>query len=169
MKLTLAVLLFALPLGAQCHYGHDGSYLLPDKACTPGVVDTTLVADLSKKPHMVGGVEHNLCATDFRTGPFRHTTESTKKKACAEYGVTKCPNAATIEIDHLVSLEIGGRDVLANLWPQPQPQAREKDHGTEDPLPKLICAGKISLKDAQACISGDWVACEKKVAALEGK
>jgi hypothetical protein len=39
-------------------------------------------------------------------------------------------------------------------------------------LPKLVCAGKISLADAQSCISKDWVACGVRVKALlaaEGK
>lgn len=116
---------------------------------------------------MVGGHEANLCAKDFRTGPWRKVDESEKKKVCAEYGIAKCPNLKTIEIDHLISLEIGGDDSIANLWPQPQPQARLKDHGTEDPLPKLVCSGKISLKEAQSCISGDWVKCMAQVKSLK--
>ena len=41
---------------ARCHYGHDGAYLLPDPVCTPG--------------------QANLCAKDFRTGPWRKVSES---------------------------------------------------------------------------------------------
>lgn len=112
--------------------------------------------------------EANLCAKDFRTGPYRKTSEATKKAACAEYGAADCPGPKW-EVDHLISLEIGGEDALPNLWPQPITQARVKDHGTEDVLPKLVCSGKISLKDAQTCISGDWVKCAARVKKLEGQ
>ncbi len=169
-KRLILVLLLTAPLAAQqtAHYGKDGAYTLPDARVTPGAVNVQLVADTTGKPHMVNGVEANLCAKDFRTGPWRKVSESEKKKACAEYGAQSCPGPDW-ELDHLISLELGGSDGLANLWPQPILQARLKDHGTEDPLPKLVCAGKISLKDAQACISSNWVKCAARVRALEGK
>lgn len=166
MKLAVLFLL-TTPLFAQAHYGHDGQYALPDPKVTPGAVDSRLIADTSGKPHMVGGVEANLCAKDFRTGPWRKVSESEKKKACTEYGITKgCPGPA-YELDHLISLEIGGSDDLENLWPQPIKEARIKDHSTEDVLPKLVCSGKMSLKEAQSCISTDWVACGKKIAGMK--
>lgn len=154
--------------GQTAHYGHDGAYKLQDSRVTPGAVNAGLIADPSGRPHMVAGVEANLCAKDFRTVPYRHTSEATKKKACAEYGAQACPGP-NWEVDHLISLEIGGADELGNLWPQPIGEARVKDHQTEDVLPKLICSGKIGLKDAQTCIRGDWVKCGARVRALEGQ
>lgn len=169
MKISIlaVALLTAIASAQTCHYRTDGQYTLPDARCTPGQANPALIADPSGKPHMVDGHEANLCAKDFRTGPWRKVDESEKKKACAEYGLTKCPDEKTLELDHLVSLELGGSDALANLWPQPQPQARLKDHALEDPLPKLVCSGKISLVEAQSCISGDWAACMAKVKTLE--
>jgi len=156
----LVLALLAMPLMAQ-------QYARPNPKITPGAVDARLVADTSKKPHMVGGVEANLCAKDFRTGPWRKVSESEKKAACKAYGqATACPGP-NWELDHLISLEIGGSDAVQNLWPQPIADARVKDHGVEDPLPKLVCAGKISLKDAQACVSTDWVTCMARVKMLE--
>lgn len=168
-RLILPALLIATAAAQTggARYRHHGAVLLPDARVTPGAVEPALVADTTGRPHMVGGHEANLCAKDFRTGPWRRVDESLKKKACAEYGVAKgCPGPA-YEIDHLISLEIGGSDALANLWPQPIAQARTKDHGTEDPLPKLVCSGKINLKAAQECISKDWVACTATVKRLE--
>ena len=161
---------FPMPAHSQtCHYGHDGAYLLPDPHCTPGQANPRLIADLSRNPHMVNGVEANICAKDFRTKPWRKVSESEKKTACEMYGITSgCPGPG-YELDHLCSLEFGCSDSLSNLWPQPIKQARIKDHGTEDKLPKLICEGKISLKDAQTCIEGDWVTCAKRVQQLEAK
>lgn len=163
-------LLFACSaLWAQmAHYRHNGKTELPDAHLTPGAVNLDAVADLSGKPHLVGGIEMNLCAKDFRSTAIRKTIKNfagLKKKACAEYGVAQCD--ASVEGDHLISLEIGGcKDCLTNLWPQNMVQARVKDHQVEDVMPKLICSGKIELKAAQACIANDWVACAQRIKGL---
>jgi hypothetical protein len=157
---------------AGSHYGHDGQYALPDKTISPGVVDSTLVADLSKKPHMIGGVEHNICAPDFRTPAFRVATksQSIKKKVCAAYGITTgCPGPK-YELDDMVPIFSGGKNVQANLWPQPILEARVKDHQVEDKLggPRgFVCRGKITLKEAQSCILTDWVSCAAQIKRLE--
>lgn len=155
---------------AQAPYGADGNFALPDKKLTPGAVDPLAVADLSGRPHRVKGIERNVCAKDFRTGPIRagiRNFAGLKKKACAEYGTARCDKS--VEGDHLISLEIGGcPDCLTNLWPQPMEEARVKDRQVEDRLPKLVCAGKLTLAEAQKCIAGDWVACGKKVTMLRG-
>jgi len=152
-------------------YAQSGIYALPDRAATPGVVDPRAVADLSGARHISGGVERNICAADFRSTAIRKTIRNfagLKRKACAEYGLAKCDGS--VEGDHLISLEIGGcPDCLANLWPQPMDEARVKDHQVEDVLPKLICAGKISLRGAQECIARDWVACGERLKGLESK
>lgn len=156
---------------ATAHYRHDGNYVLPDAKATPGVVDSTLVADLSKTPHLVDGVEHNICAADFRTPPFRVATKSEKIKraVCQAYGIASgCPGPG-YELDDICPIEGGCKNVEANLWPQPIDQARVKDHSVEDVLggPRgLICAGKIGLREAQECIKTDWVACAKRIKAL---
>jgi hypothetical protein len=140
---------------------------------TPGAVDVTLVADLTKTSHPVNGIEHNICAAGFTTPPFRVATKSQKIKTavCRAYGLTTgCPGPAW-ELDDIIPIEVGGQNVQANLWPQPIAEARVKDHQVEDTLggPRgLVCAGRITLKDAQFCIMNDWVACAvtmKKLAA----
>ncbi len=151
---------------ATCRYRIDSGYDLPDPHCTPGQADPRLVADLSKAKHLVDGIEANICAKDFRTGPWRKVSESEKKTACEMYGITSgCPGPG-YEVDHLISLELGGNDSVANLWPQPLTQARIKDHRVEDVLPKLICSGKMSMVDAQKCISSNWVACAARIATV---
>ncbi len=159
-----------LVYAAQARYASDAGLALPDKKLTPGAVDPLAVADLSGKRHLVRGIERNVCAKDFRTGPIRagiRNFAGLKKKACAEYSVAQCDKS--VEGDHLISLEIGGcPDCLANLWPQPMEQARIKDRQVEDKLPRLVCAGKLTLSEAQKCIAGDWVTCGKKVTMLIG-
>lgn len=68
--------------------------------------------------------------------------------------------------DHLVPLELGGapRDPR-NLWPQPNDVtladgtaigSKEKDD-LEDVLHEKVCAGEMTLSDAQLAIARDWL------------
>ncbi len=127
---------------------------LPNPKLTPGAVRTTNTKE--------------VCSTT--TKQFRNTTEAMKKQACAEYKIADCPKEKVMEIDHLISLELGGADEIANLWPQlatypdGSPGFHVKDK-LENDLHRLVCAGKMKLTDAQECIRTDWIACAKKVAA----
>lgn len=151
----------------EAHYGSHqiapGSAApLPDPKVTPGVADPDAVADLSKAAHMVDGVEHNLCAKDFSTPPIRKKIvdfERLKQDVCKEYGVTACD--ASVEGDHLISLENGGcKDCLQNLWPQPVDANGVVGFRTKDTVENrthdLICAGKITLEQGQRGLAGDW-------------
>jgi len=69
------------------------------------------------------------------------------------------------EIDHFVSLELGGSNDIKNLWPQPYAApvvenqtlgARQKDV-VETALHRMIARGQITLKQAQDIILTDWV------------
>jgi hypothetical protein len=155
----LVILALATAVSAQtATYRHHGATVLNDLTVTPGDVRSV--------------TKSQLCDPSFHTATVRHVTESEKKAACAEYGLT--PTQCTgekVEIDHLLSLELGGSNDIKNLWPQPyapKPGAREKDV-VENSLHRLVCAGKIGLPEAQKCISSDWVACEQKMNTLEGK
>ena len=111
-----------------------------------------------------------LCTTSTKL--VRHTTTDTKRAVYAEYGINpkrsvSCTGVAhsCYEIDHLIPLEIGGDDVQANLWPQlydGENNAHNKDE-LENFLHKEICANKITMEQAQACISKDWIACKKEM------
>jgi len=71
---------------------------------------------------------------------------------------------ANYEEDHLISLQLGGNPTdPRNLWPEPYvgANARKKDV-VETGLKRLVCAGKMSLVDAQKAISTDWVAAFNK-------
>jgi hypothetical protein len=151
MKMLALFLLASVAQAAT--YRHDGTAVLNDLSVTPGKANPALT-------------EKVLCSPSFRTAPYRLVEESTKKRACAEYGLkpAQC-TGQKVEIDHLVSLEIGGSNDLANLWPEPYLRAggaKQKDV-IENALHKMVCAGKITLPDAQACISRDWYSCAKKL------
>lgn len=121
------------------------SALLPDLHVTPGVARP----DATKE---------QICAKSFRTGVYRNTTAKMKANSYAEYGA-KQKKGDCCEVDHLISLQLGGADDPKNLWPQPyepRPGAHEKDV-VEGYLHRQICAGKISLLDAQRQITTDWL------------
>lgn len=88
----------------------------------------------------------------------RHVPESEKRAVYREYGIV--PNRPfCCEVDHLVSLELGGSNDIRNLWPEPYlplPGARQKDQ-VEDYLHRQVCAGRLSLAKAQSEIRTDWL------------
>ncbi|HKW85912.1 MAG TPA: hypothetical protein VJM82_02480, partial [Nitrospiraceae bacterium] len=82
----------------------------------------------------------------------------------ALYGAKPKPKVCC-EIDHLISLELGGSNDLTNLWPEPYspaPGAHEKDK-LENALHKAVCGGKMTLKEAQQKIATDWYAAYKEM------
>lgn len=141
----------------QCMHGQGDAGLVttpgehvvlrPNSKLTPGAVRTT-----SKQ---------NICET--RTPSLRHVPASIRRQVFAEYKIdcTKNQCGKEYEVDHLISLEIGGTNDLANLWPQPYetgttiPGARQKDV-LENKLHAMICDGSITPQQAQKKITTDW-------------
>lgn len=128
---------------AQYRY-HDGA-ALNDLDATPGAIN--------------GLTRQQLCDPSFHTGTIRSVTEATKHKVCALYGIARADcTGQKYEIDHLISLELGGSNDITNLWPQPyapKPGAKEKDV-VENHLHAEVCAGHMTLPEAQLAISTDW-------------
>ena len=119
---------------------------LPDRRCTPG------------RPLREGDCGRRL-HTRVR-GPRAQRLAVGRDAAHAEYGITKHFNGASGEVDHLVSLELGGSNAEANLFPEaatPKPGSHEKDR-LENKLHQLVCKGQLGLRTAQRAIGRDWVA-----------
>lgn len=129
---------------------------LPDPACTPGAVNPTVTADV-------------LRDTTFRTGTVRDRLSSAvaKRRVYAWYGLSP-PKGNTgqnqvCELDHLISLGLGGSDDLANIWPECGPANvavgqrgfKIKDAHAELSLMRQVKAG-ADLKDIQRRIAEDW-------------
>ena len=117
---------------------------LQDSACTPGAIFSTATKDA-------------ICVSGYaRT--VRNVPESEKIQAYDEYGVTH-HTTGEFEVDHLVSLELGGSNDIANLWPEaasPTPGFHEKDK-VENYLHDQVCNGSISLQQAQIEIATNWL------------
>jgi hypothetical protein len=94
----------------------------------------------------------------FRTSSVRHVTDGTKRAVEIAYGLEPKSYGSALEIDHIVSLELGGSNEPANLFPEradARPGYRLKDK-LENRLHDLVCAGHIKLRDARRQISADW-------------
>ena len=89
-------------------------------------------------------------------------SSSEKEAVYARYEVEHVPY--THEVDHLISLEIGGSNDIRNLWPEPYAGrwgARTKDV-LENRLHDLVCSGRLSPAPAQQQEARDWVAAYRR-------
>lgn len=93
----------------------------------------------------------------------RNVPQSRKDKVYAAYGILS-HRPYEYEIDHLISLELGGSNSAKNLFPEAYGGSRgaeDKDR-LENRLHALVCSGAMSLRRAQRLISGNWVLAAKQ-------
>jgi hypothetical protein len=117
---------------------------LPDPACTPGAV--------------VSITNDQVCEANF-TGATNGGAGAPAAQVLKAYEIN--PDvSAQYHIDQLVPLSLGGSNDLANLWPQPinPPPAYAEKNRLEQSLRDQVCAGKMSLEDAQRQIALNWLA-----------
>ena len=85
---------------------------------------------------------------------MRDVPDGVRQQVYVAYGIYS-HSAGSYEIDHLVSLELGGDNAVANLWPEVSPGFREKDK-IENELHADICSRGVALAAAQRQIARDW-------------
>ncbi|HLK57218.1 MAG TPA: hypothetical protein VKU00_11665 [Chthonomonadaceae bacterium] len=145
--LALACLVLAAACSAGPQTGNPP--LLPDPKLTPG--DTLAVT------------KADICVSGY-SGKVRDVPQAVKEQAYKEYGITH-HEPGEYEVDHLISLELGGSNSIKNLWPQSyktQPWNAHVKDKLENRLHSDVCSGKIDLKTAQRDIAKDWIAAYKK-------
>jgi hypothetical protein len=135
----------------SCHTRADGQ--LPDTRCTPGSVDPAVT-------------QANIGATICRSGytekvrpPESETTHAKYDVAYPAYHIAGSPAS---ELDHLVSLELGGSNDITNLWPELGSLPNPKDK-VENALHRAVCDGRVSLRAAQRAIAGNWMTAETRL------
>ncbi len=123
---------------------------LPDPSCTPGAINPTVTQET---------IGRTICTPGWTetVRPPTSYTNRIKQAAIRAYGQYAGPDPASYELDHLISLELGGSpSAVANLWPE------QGLHNAKDPVEnaahRAICAGQITLADAQHAIATDWIA-----------
>ena len=120
----------------------DSHPILPNPNVTTGVflADATL---------------DKICQKGY-SGQVRHVTDKQKNEVFQKYGIER---SGEYEVDHLISLELGGSNNTRNLWPESYRgvwNARIKDI-LENRLHQLVCMGKVDLRTAQYDISHNWI------------
>jgi Protein of unknown function (DUF3761) len=124
----------------------------PDRRCSPGAYSSGLTKTV-------------LCSSRFHTSSIRNVPESEKHAVEQEYGLAPASYGSALEIDHIVSLELGGSNDVANLFPEKadaHPGYRVKDM-LENAAHTWVCRRRISLGVAQRKIGTDWEALYKLV------
>jgi hypothetical protein len=176
----LAIVAIGAGLAAWSSHTHASStttsrvaaVYLPDPTLHPGAVNKTLDAS-------------QLCAAGFTTSSIRPPVSYTTKLKLLELGdggLITAPSGTTYtvvgehlpgtiadyELDHLISLEIGGNpEDPKNLWMEPWErrgpdhlaaagQGAESKDVVENRLHRGVCAATLTLGDAQHEIATDW-------------
>jgi hypothetical protein len=124
----------------------------PDPVCTPGAYYSKLTKAV-------------ICSAGFRTSDIRNVPESEKFAVEREYGLAPGHYGRTLEIDHVVSLELGGSNDIANLFPEKadaHPGYKVKDR-LENRLHGLVCSGSMRLRVVQREIAQNWQALYRQV------
>jgi hypothetical protein len=139
-----------------------GPVIYPNRFITPGETNPAITQ---------ATIGQTICSKHWSTKSVRDTQSTPAQKAgqYAAYHIVKPKQNSgqnqTCELDHLVSLELGGSDSLANIWPECGPAGvplnqryfKEKDT-VENYLHAQVCSGALSLSMAQNEIVGDWYA-----------
>jgi hypothetical protein len=133
------------PVKAHCHV-HGA---LPDPVCTPGAIFPV--------------TKEQVCKPGYARS-VRNVPTSVKAAVFLSYGI-RSHRTGEWEVDHLISLELGGSNAIMNLWPEaakPVPGFHEKDK-VENYLHAQVCSGKMTLAEAQREIATNWLAVYQKM------
>lgn len=84
----------------------------------------------------------------------RNVSRSRKRHVRATYGIDR-NDPQRYEIDHYIPLSIGGSNEMSNLWPMPEPDAREKSR-FEFMVFERVTRGEISQSEAIAMFRARW-------------
>lgn len=113
----------------------------PRDDITPGAVLTTSVAD--------------VCTSGWATAHRKSLSAAQKRRVLALYGLPASTHVA--EWDHLVSLELGGANGTANIWPEFDAAGKASKDRLENELHAEVCDGLLSLPEAQKRIKVYWL------------
>ena len=122
----------------------------PNSVMTPGAINVEANKNVICNVGYTAGV-------DSHGNKVRDVPESLKQHIYDQYKIDR--KSDRFEIDHLISLQLGGSNDAKNLWPQSyttQPYNAYMKDDLENKMKKMICEGKILQEQAQKEISSDW-------------
>jgi hypothetical protein len=95
----------------------------------------------------------DVCTT--LTAGRRRVSARIRKQVYAAYGLGFPQPRRAFQLDHLIPLELGGSNDVANLWPEPTATAHKKDI-VQNELRRRVCTeGGMSLAEAQRIVATD--------------
>jgi hypothetical protein len=141
------------PLAARTRTYGCRPGVLPDRRCSPGAYDPGVTQ---------ANIGATICVPGYSES-VRNVPESEKRAVYTEYGITHHA-PYSYEVDHIVSLELGGSNDIANLYPESYSianGARVKDR-LENALHRAVCEGRVPLRTAQRQIATNWLAAYRR-------
>jgi hypothetical protein len=124
----------------------------PDRHCSPGAYYSRLTKRV-------------ICSSSFHTSAIRNVPQSEKFRVEREYGMAAAYYGRTIEIDHIVPLELGGSNAIANLFPEPgsgHANYHVKD-AVENRAKAEVCTGQLSLRAVRRGFARNWEALYRRL------
>jgi len=149
MKKIPAVFALIVVLALAAQSQPDYSAFLPDSQLTPGATFNVTAND--------------VCTAGY-AGRVRNVPQSEKNAVYAEYHIDH-RQPGEYEVDHLISLELGGSNDIKNLWPQSyvtKPLNAHVKDKLENALHREVCSGKVDLATAQHDIATNWITSYQK-------
>jgi hypothetical protein len=160
---VLASLAWARPASAQ--ESHVGQTFAPGSVAATLVAqgDTALRFPFVPDPVKTPGAALPVTAKDVCVPGYskrvRDVPIEVKRIVYASYGIHE-RKPGEYEIDHLISLQLGGSNSIRNLWPESfrtSPWNAYVKDALEDELHRRVCAGTLDLTKAQQIIARNWV------------
>lgn len=143
----LAIIIAAVVQASAPH-----SAYLPDPRVTPGALNPAVTQS---------NIRTTICVSGW-TKTIRPPASYTNKLKLTQMKALRLTGSPRLwEEDHFISLEIGGNPTSpSNLWPEPwaDPWGAHKKDRYENYLHREVCAGRMTLAQAQQAITTDWVA-----------
>jgi hypothetical protein len=131
-------------------------------AATPALADPALNSAVSQET-----IGQTICTPSYAASvraPWS-TLKEFKRKLLEERGES-WHDAPKYELDHIIPVCLGGAPGdLSNLQLQAWDEARRKDR-VEIQACRCVCAGKVSLAEAQHDLATDWRAAYHKYAVM---
>jgi hypothetical protein len=115
---------------------------MPNRSLTPGAIQSS---------------DTGAICTPGWAEAHRDVSYATEDDVARGYGLS---SHSGYEIDHLIPLELGGSNSMANLWPEPynSPYGATQKDGLEDYLHDQVCHHGLPLATAQQEIAANWYA-----------
>jgi hypothetical protein len=140
--------------GASSTSPSTGTAANPDAS----LITRGFVQNLRMTPGDVLTIDRKQICMPGYTKTVRNVPSSLEHQVYNAYGIST-HKPGDYEIDHLISLELGGSNSVRNLWPESfksQPlNAHVKDE-IENKLHEMICNDQIDVAQTQREIAHDW-------------